>query len=98
MSPQNLRLPSTKALLGTEWMSRSQAREVLASSKSGTGVLIDFSGVRFVGPSFLDEVFRVYKNAYPKQPIGWVGASRDLAQRIDCILVANQMRPRKRRK
>ena len=47
-------------------VSRSQAKRVLARMEQFTEVVVDFSGVEFIGPSFADEMFRVFANEHPE--------------------------------
>jgi len=47
-------------------MSRDQAR-VLAATIPGVGrVELDFAGVEWIGPSFADELFRVFATNHPE--------------------------------
>lgn len=46
-------------------VSRSQAKRVLARMEQFNEVVVDFSGVEFIGPSFADEMFRVFANEHP---------------------------------
>lgn len=45
---------------GAELVSRSQARRVLARVARFREVILDFRGIPSVGPSFTDEIFRVF--------------------------------------
>jgi hypothetical protein len=51
--------------LGTVYISRSQARRVLAGLDKFTVVELDFDRVATVGQAFADEVFRVFKERHP---------------------------------
>jgi anti-sigma regulatory factor (Ser/Thr protein kinase) len=46
--------------------SRAQARWVVSRLELFATAELDFDGVEDVGPSFIDEVFRVYANAHPE--------------------------------
>jgi hypothetical protein len=46
-------------------ISRSQARRVAARFDRFKEVVLDFTGVEFIGQGFADELFRVYQNAHP---------------------------------
>jgi anti-sigma regulatory factor (Ser/Thr protein kinase)/biotin operon repressor len=48
-----------------EYVSRSEARRLLARLDQFREVILDFSGVRSIGQGFADEVFRVFANAHP---------------------------------
>ena len=52
--------------MGTIYISRSQARRVLSALNRFRTVVLDFDKVPTVGQAFADEVFRVFKNAYPE--------------------------------
>lgn len=60
------------------YISRSQARRLLLGLDKFTTVVLDFSDVRSVGQGFVDEVFRVYKNAHPEVKISYVNANDDV--------------------
>lgn len=50
--------------LGTRFVSRSEARRVLANLEKWRTVVLDFSGVEEIGQGFADEVFRVWARAH----------------------------------
>jgi len=43
-----------------------------------TSVILDFSDVRSVGQGFVDEVFRLYKDAHLEVKISYVNANDDV--------------------
>ena len=47
-------------------ISRSQARRVLTRFHRFQEVLLDFSGVDFIGQAFADEIFRVFRSEHPE--------------------------------
>lgn len=51
--------------LGSECISRSQARRIVAGLEKFKTVMLDFKGVNTVGQAFADEVFRVWKSDHP---------------------------------
>lgn len=51
---------------GETLMSRSQAKRLTARFERFHLVVLDFSGVREIGQSFADEVFRVFQQAHPR--------------------------------
>lgn len=51
---------------GGTLMSRSQARQVASGFEGLTSVELDFADVEWIGPSFADELFRVYARAHPE--------------------------------
>ena len=51
------------------YLSRSQARRILAGLDKFRSVTLDFDGVPAIGQAFADEVFRVYHAAHPEVAI-----------------------------
>lgn len=52
-------------LLRSDYVSRSEARRLLANLEKFREITIDFRDVRSVGQGFADEVFRVFANRHP---------------------------------
>jgi excisionase family DNA binding protein len=52
--------------LGTEFVSRSEAKRLLAGLEKFRQVELDFRGVESVGQAFVDEVFRVWAQTHPE--------------------------------
>jgi len=50
--------------LGTEFVSRSEARRMLAGLERFREIVFDFDRVKMIGQGFADEVFRVWRNAH----------------------------------
>lgn len=48
----------------SELMSRSQAKRVLARCDQFQEVILDFTGIDFIGQGFADEIFRVFRNQH----------------------------------
>ena len=65
--------------LGTRFISRSEARRVLANLEKFRGVVLDFSGVEEIGQGFADEVFRVWKAFHPAIKLEAVSMSAPVA-------------------
>lgn len=68
----------------TIYISRSQARRLLAGLEKFRAVTLDFSGVRTVGQAFVDEVFRVFPGQHPETaitPVNMNDAVRFMADR-----------------
>jgi anti-sigma regulatory factor (Ser/Thr protein kinase) len=61
--------------LGTVYISRSQARRVLTNLEKFKSIVFDFDKVPMIGQAFADEIFRVFKNKYPKSKIEAVNMS-----------------------
>ena len=55
--------------MGTIYISRSQARRILVGLEKFESIILDFTRVPTVGQAFADEIFRVFKNKYPKKKI-----------------------------
>ena len=52
--------------IGTEFLSRSQAKRVVHGLEKFREVVLDFEGVDIVGQGFADEVFRVWNRRHPE--------------------------------
>jgi DNA-binding transcriptional ArsR family regulator len=50
--------------IGTEFLSRSQAKRLVHGLEKFSEVVLDFEGVEIVGQGFADEVFRVWANQH----------------------------------
>lgn len=48
------------------WISRSQAKRVLAGLEKFKKVIFDFSGVEVVGQAFCDQIFRIFHHEHPE--------------------------------
>ena len=51
---------------GGEYVSRSEARRLLARLDKFREVILDFSQVKSIGQGFADEIFRVFATAHPE--------------------------------
>jgi len=56
-------------IMGTIYISRSQARRILAGLEEFQSIILDFDKVPTIGQAFADEIFRVFKSKYPKKVI-----------------------------
>ena len=63
---------------GSGYVSRSQARRLLAGLEEFHEIVLDFARVEFVGQGFADEVFRVWKSHHPANILSIVNASPDV--------------------
>ena len=52
--------------IGTEFVSRSQAKRLLHGLTNFREVVLDFTGVDIVGQGFADEVFRIWAREHPE--------------------------------
>ncbi|MGA2640901.1 MAG: DUF4325 domain-containing protein [Spirochaetia bacterium] len=53
------------ALAARDYVSRSEARRLVSRLEQFREVTLDFAGVKSIGQSFADEVFRVFASAHP---------------------------------
>lgn len=51
---------------GTEFLSRSEVKRLLANLDRSREFILDFRGVESVGQAFVDEVSRVWARAHPE--------------------------------
>lgn len=51
--------------MGTDYISRSQARRLITGLDKFKEIILDFKGVESVGQGFADEIFRVWKSSHP---------------------------------
>jgi anti-sigma regulatory factor (Ser/Thr protein kinase) len=65
--------------IGTEFVSRSEAKRLVRGLDRFREVVIDFEGVGLVGQGFADEVFRVWSAAHPKVRLTPVGMAEPIA-------------------
>lgn len=62
-------------LLQAEYISRSEAKRLLANLEKFREVVLDFRGVRLIGQGFADEIFRVFAAAHPEIKVSAQNAS-----------------------
>jgi len=72
--------------MGSEYISRSQARRILSGLDKFKTVILDFKGVETVGQGFVDEVFRVWKLNYPEIKIIPQNANENISFMINRAL------------
>lgn len=60
------------------FISRSQARRILSGLEKFKTITLDFTGIAAVGQSFVDEVFRVWKNKYSEIEIVAINTNEDV--------------------
>ena len=61
--------------MGTVYVSRSQARRLLARLEKFKRVTLDFDKVPAIGQAFADQIYRVFKNEHPEIKIETVNAN-----------------------
>lgn len=64
--------------MGTEYISRSQARRVLSGLEKFKTITLDFEGLDTIGQGFADEIFRVWKSHYPEIEITPINANENI--------------------
>jgi anti-sigma regulatory factor (Ser/Thr protein kinase) len=69
--------------LGTRFISRSEARRVVANLEKWRSVVLDFAGVEEVGQGFADEIFRVWARAHPDTKLEAVSMAAPIAFLVD---------------
>lgn len=67
---------------GEKLMSRAQATNVLRGLKLFQEVCLDFQTIDFVGPAFMDELFRVYPSKQKETHLTWVHATPSVEKMI----------------
>ena len=73
---QRTKVPVRLADSGEQsFISRSQAKRLLARFERFQEVILDFAGVPEIGPSFADEVFRVFRIAHPGTTVRYINAN-----------------------
>ena len=77
------RVPVELARLGDEnFVSRSQAKRLLARLDRFRDVILDFNHIDSIGQAFADEIFRVYKIQHPEVNILPINANEDVMRMI----------------
>ena len=64
--------------IGTEYISRSQARRILSGLEKFKKIVLDFKGVEAVGRSFADEIFRVWQKKHLDIKVEYLGANKNI--------------------
>jgi len=72
--------------MGTDYISRSQARRILSGLDSFRKITLDFSEVETVGQAFVDEVFRIWQYKHPKIDIVPQNVNENIAFMINRTL------------
>jgi|SRR5579872_1355899 len=77
-------VPVKLAQYGNEnLVSRSQAKRLLVGVELFQVVILDFDGVKTIGQSFSDEVFRVFTSSRPGIKIHYINANPEIERMID---------------
>lgn len=67
-------------------VARSEAKSVLKAATGFQSVTFDFAGMEFIGPSFADEIFRVFANAHPNIELIPINTDPDVQKMISRAL------------
>jgi len=70
---------------GTIYVSRSQARRVLADLTKFSAVTLDFDRVPTIGQAFADEIFRVFRSRHPEVAISAINTNKAVQFMIDRV-------------
>jgi hypothetical protein len=63
-------------------VARSEAKSVLIPVVEFRAVTFDFAGMEFIGPSFADEIFRVFAKAHPNIELIPINTDPDVQKMI----------------
>lgn len=74
---------------GSEFLSRSQARRILAGLDKFKTILLDFKDVSEAGQAFADEIFRVFKRSNPGKNVEYINANDNVEFMIKRALANN---------
>lgn len=66
-------------------VSRSQAKRLLSRLDPFKEIVLDFSGIDFIGQAFADEIFRVFKKEHPSVILTFVDANTDIERIIERV-------------
>jgi anti-sigma regulatory factor (Ser/Thr protein kinase) len=63
-------------------VSRSQAKRLMMGLDKFKTIVLDFESITTVGQAFVDEIFRVFKNAHPAIQIQYMNANQEVIEMI----------------
>jgi anti-sigma regulatory factor (Ser/Thr protein kinase) len=69
--------------LGTDFVSRSEAKRLVSGLENFKEVDLDFAKVKGIGQGFADQVFRVWQKAHPETRLHVINASAEVRFMID---------------
>lgn len=64
--------------IGVEFVSRSEAKRLLAGLDKFSEIIFDYRGVQKVGQGFVDEIYRIWKNQHPSVAFRNINASAEV--------------------
>ena len=76
-------------LSSKDHVSRSEAKRLTYGLEKFTEIVLDFKGVKTIGQSFADEIFRVFKREHPGIIIKTINASGAIQQMINHVNIDN---------
>jgi anti-sigma regulatory factor (Ser/Thr protein kinase) len=71
------------------YVSRSQAKRILAGLEKFNHFTLDFRDIKTVGQGFVDEVFRIFQSKHPNVNIEYTNTNEDVRFMIECGLPQN---------
>ena len=74
------------------YVTRSQAKRLLARFDQFSVIQLDFSNVQEIGQGFADEVFRVFVNAHPDVSVEYIHASKAVEKMIRHVIGRTDLR------
>ncbi len=84
-------IPVSLAQMGEDnLVSRSQAKRLLSRVTNFKRVILDFSGIRSIGPAFSDEIFRVFTTRQPEISVEYSNASEGVLKMINRAIEARR--------
>jgi anti-sigma regulatory factor (Ser/Thr protein kinase) len=72
--------------MGSEYISRSQARRVLVGLDKFKTIVLDFNKIKTIGQGFADEVFRVWQNRHPQINVEYKNANDNVELMIQHVI------------
>lgn len=75
-------IPVKAACINGEPVARSQAKRICSRLETFKEVMLDFTGVEFIGQGFADELFRVYATAHPQVILCPINVTPDVERMI----------------
>lgn len=72
--------------LGQTYLSRSQAKRVVAGLEKFSIIILDFDKINTIGQGFADEIFRVWQSQYPGITISYTNANKNVKFMINHVL------------
>ena len=68
---------------GDIWISRSQAKKLLAGLEKYKKIIFDFAGINVIGQAFADEIFRVFNISHPNIKLEVINASNSIKLMVE---------------